>query len=150
MSVNKVILVGHLGADPETRTTGGGTVVANLRLATSERVKQGDQWADHTEWHRVVAFGRTAENVARYLKKGRQIYVEGKIRTKKYTDKEGQEKYSTEIIADQIHFLGSGPGREGGGGGGREGGGGGGGGQTPDHGNYGGGGGGGGDEDIPF
>ena len=148
MSVNKVILVGHLGADPETRTAGTGTVVANLRLATSERIKQGEEWADHTEWHRVVCFGRTAENVSRYLKKGRQIYVEGRIRTKKYTDKEGHETYSTEILADQIHFLGGG--REGGGGGGgggpREGGGG--GSRTPDQGSYGGSSGG--DEDIPF
>jgi single-strand DNA-binding protein len=81
MSVNKVILVGHLGADPETRTTGGGTVVANLRLATSERMKKGDEWQDHTEWHRVVCFGRNAENASKYLKKGRQIYVEGRLRT---------------------------------------------------------------------
>ncbi len=151
MSVNKVILVGHLGADPETRTAGTGTVVANLRLATSERVKQGDEWSDHTEWHRIVCFGRTAENVSRYLKKGRQIYVEGRIRTKKWTDKEGHDKYTTEILADQIHFLGGG-GREGGGSSGpREGGSSsGGGGHTPDQGSYGGGGSSGGDEDIPF
>jgi single-strand DNA-binding protein len=149
MSVNKVILVGHLGADPETRTAGTGTVVANLRLATSERVKQGDEWTDHTEWHRVVCFGRTAENVSRYLKKGRQIYVEGRIRTRKWTDKEGQERYSTEIVGDQIHFLGGGRGEGGGGGGGsRDGGGGGGSSHTPDQGSYGGSGGG--DEDIPF
>ena len=116
MSVNKVILVGNLGADPESRTTGGGTVVATIRLATSERKKdEGGQWTDHTEWHRVVAFGKVAENVAKYLKKGRQIYVEGRIRTRKWQDKEGQEKYTTEILADTVQFLGGG--REGDGGG---------------------------------
>jgi single-strand DNA-binding protein len=126
MSVNKVILVGHLGADPETRTTGGGTVVANLRLATSERMKKGDEWQDHTEWHRVVCFGRNAENASKYLKKGRQIYVEGRLRTNKWTDKEGHERYTTEVIADQVTFLGQGGGsrdtREGAGNGGGSGG----------------------------
>ncbi len=147
MSVNKVILVGNLGADPETRTTGGGTTVANLRLATTERIKKDDQWQDHTEWHRVVCFGRTAENVARYLKKGRQVYIEGRIRTNKWTDKEGHERYTTEVIADQVHFLGGGAGgreaREGAGG---NGGGSayGAGGSTPEGGGHGG------DEDIPF
>lgn len=147
MSVNKVILVGHLGADPETRTTGGGTTVANLRLATSERVKKDDQWQDHTEWHRVVCFGRTAENVSRFLKKGRQVYIEGRLRTNKWTDKEGHERYTTEVIADQVHFLGQGGGaresREGAGNGGGS-----------AYGSTGGGpdqsGGAGGDEDIPF
>lgn len=146
MSVNKVILVGHLGADPETRTTGTGTTVANLRLATSERVKKDDQWQDHTEWHRVVCFGRTAENVTKYLKKGRQVYVEGRIRTNKWTDKEGHERYTTEVIADQIHFLGQGGGgreaREGAGNGGGSGYGSTGGGPDP--------GGAASDEDIPF
>jgi len=178
MTVNKVILVGNLGADPETRSTAGGTVVANLRLATTERQKDRDgNWADHTEWHAVVCFGRTAENAAKFLSKGRQIYVEGKIRTRKWQDKEGKDRWSTEIVADQIHFLGGGNreggggAREGGGGGGGRGGdyggGGGGGGRGGDFGGGGGGGGGyggggasgggysggggdGGDEDIPF
>lgn len=107
-SVNKAILVGNLGADPETRTTGSGMVVATLRVATNERVKDGDDWADHTEWHRVVCFGKVAENASRYLTKGRQIYVEGKIRTRKWTDKDGNDKYTTEILADNVTFLSGG------------------------------------------
>ena len=111
-SVNKVILVGNLGADPETRTTGGGTVVATLRLATTERQKDREtgNWTDHTEWHRVVCFGKVAENVSRFLKKGRQIYIEGKIRTRKWQDKDGQDRWSTEVIADTVQFLGGGGG----------------------------------------
>jgi single-strand DNA-binding protein len=129
MSVNKVILVGNLGGDPESRTTGGGTVVTTIRLATSERRKDdAGQWTDHTEWHRVVAFGKVAENVAKYLKKGRQIYVEGKIRTRKWQDKDGQDRYTTEVLADTVQFLGGRDGEGGGGGGGDYGGGGGGGG----------------------
>lgn len=150
MSVNKVILVGNLGADPESKTTGGGMAVATIRLATSERRKDDSgQWTDHTEWHRVVSFGKVAENVTRYLKKGRQIYVEGKIRTRKWQDKEGQERYTTEILADSVQFL-SGA-REGEGGGRSEGGDyGGGGGGGAASGGGGGAGGGGGDDDIPF
>lgn len=107
MSVNKVILVGHLGADPETRTTGSGMTVASLRLATTERRKDDSgAWSDHTEWHRVSCFGKQAENVGRYLKKGRQLYVEGKLRTRKWTDRDGVEKYSTEIVADSVVFIG--------------------------------------------
>ena len=161
IGVNKVILIGNLGADPESRTTQSGTTVANLRVATAERRKDREgNWGDHTEWHRVVCFGRTAENVTKYLKKGRQIYVEGSIRTTKYQDKEGRDRYSTEVVANEVHFLGGGgqgqgggysgggPGGDGGGGGGEpygSGGGGGGGG-----GGYEGGGHGGGDDDIPF
>lgn len=110
--VNKVILIGNLGADPETRTTSSGTAVSNLRIATNERVRDASgNWSDHTEWHRVVCFGRTAENVSRYLRKGRQVYVEGKIRTRKWQNREGQDQYTTEILADTIRFLG---GRDGG------------------------------------
>jgi len=109
MSVNKVILVGNLGADPETREAGSGMKIANLRLATSERAKGSDgEWGDHTEWHRVVCFGKTAENVERFLAKGRQVYVEGKIRTRKWEDKSGQERWTTEIVADVVRFLGGG------------------------------------------
>lgn len=136
MSVNKVILVGNLGRDPETRTTQNGNTVANLSLATSERVKQGDEWRDHTEWHRVVVWGRTAENVARFCRKGRQVYVEGRLRTRKWTDKDGVEKYTTEIVGDRVHFLG-GKDDDGGSGGG---------GGTNDGGGYDGGP----DDDIPF
>jgi single-strand DNA-binding protein len=115
--VNKVILLGNLGQDPELRNTQGGTAVCNLNIATSERTRDKDgNWSDHTEWHRVVAFGRTAENVAQYCKKGRQLFVEGRLRTRKWQDKSGQDKYSTEIVADSVQFLAGG--REGGGGGG--------------------------------
>lgn len=133
--VNKAILIGNLGQDPELRNTAGGTAVCTLRLATTERRKGADgNWSDHTEWHTVVAFGRTAENVAKFCKKGKQVFVEGRIQTRKWQDKSGQDRYSTEIVSDNIRFLGGG-----GGGGGGEGGGYGGGG-----GGYGGGGGGGG------
>lgn len=111
MSVNKVILVGNAGADPEVRTTGSGVVICSLRLATNERRKDdAGNWVDHTEWHRVTAFGTTAENLGRYVRKGRQVYVEGKIRTRKYQDKDGVDRYATEIIADQVVFLGAPPG----------------------------------------
>ena len=114
MTVNKVILIGNLGADPETRTAASGTVVSKLRLATTERVKDRDgNWNDHTEWHRVTCFGRTAENVAKFLSKGRQVYVEGRLRTEKWQDRDGNDRWTTEVIANQIRFLG---GREGGGG----------------------------------
>lgn len=114
--INKVTLVGNLGADPETRTANSGNMVANLRVATTSREKDRDgNWSDATEWHRVVCFGRLAENCAKYLAKGRQVYVEGKIRTNKWKDHEGKNRYTTEIIAQEVKFLG-------GGGGGREGG----------------------------
>ena len=110
MTVNKVILIGNLGKDPETRTTTSGGMVATLRLATSERRKIDGEWGDHTEWHSVACFGKTAENVARFLSKGRQIYVEGRLQTRKWTDKEGRDRWSTEVIANQISFLGGGGG----------------------------------------
>lgn len=111
-AVNKVILVGNLGQDPETRTAGSGSTVATLSVATNERRKDGDNWVDHTEWHRVVCFGTLAENVARFCRKGRQVYVEGKLRTRKWQDKDGNDKYTTEILADNVVFLGSGDGRD--------------------------------------
>jgi|TARA_B100001094_G_C18117053_1_gene764636 single-strand DNA-binding protein len=107
MSVNKAILVGRLGVDPELRTTGSGTHVVNIRMATTDRRKEGDEWVDHTEWHNVTVWGRTAENVAKFCSKGKEIYVEGKIQTRKYQDKSGVDRYSTEIVADNIRFLGS-------------------------------------------
>ncbi|WP_213780334.1 single-stranded DNA-binding protein [Caballeronia sp. dw_276] len=122
-SVNKVILVGNLGADPETRYLPSGDAVANVRLATTDRFKDkasGDM-KEMTEWHRVTFFGRLAEIVNEYLKKGSSIYVEGRIRTRKYTDQAGVEKYATEIVAEQMQMLG-GRGGAGGGGGGDEGG----------------------------
>ncbi len=130
MTVNKAILIGNLGQDPELRTTGGGTPVCTLRLATTDRRKdQSGNWTDQTEWHSVVLWGRDAENASRYLKKGRQVFIEGRIQTRKWQDKDGNDRYSTEIVANQMRFLGGGGGGEGGGRGGpagRKGGGGGG------------------------
>ena len=115
--INKVILIGNLGADPETRAIPSGTTVANLRIATSEswRDKQSGEQQERTEWHRVAMFGRLAEIAAEYLKKGSQVYIEGSLRTRKWTDKQGNERYSTEIIGNELQMLG---GRGGGGGGG--------------------------------
>ncbi len=113
--INKVILVGNLGADPETRAMPSGSTVANLRIATSEswRDKQTGEQQERTEWHRVALFGRLAEVAAEYLKKGSQVYIEGSLRTRKWTDKQGQERYSTEVIGNDMQMLG---GRAGGGG----------------------------------
>lgn len=109
--INRVTLIGNLGRDPETRSTAGGGTVCTLAVATSERVKdQSGNWTDHTEWHRVTCFGTTAENAAKFLTKGRQVYVEGKLRTSKYQAKDGTEKSSTEIVADVLKFLGGQPG----------------------------------------
>ena len=122
--INKVILVGNLGADPETRAMPSGTTVANLRIATSEswRDKQSGEQQERTEWHRVVLFGRLGEIAAEYLKKGSQVYIEGSLRTRKWQDKQGQERYSTEIVGNDMQMLG-GRGAGGGGGGGSGGGG---------------------------
>lgn len=107
MTVNKAILVGNLGADPEIRATGSGTPVADLRIATSDRRKNREgEWTDHTEWHRVVVFGKQAENVGRYCRKGKQLFIEGRIQTRKWQDKEGRDRYNTEIVADTVRFLG--------------------------------------------
>ncbi|WP_244814487.1 single-stranded DNA-binding protein [Caballeronia sp. Lep1P3] len=107
-SVNKVILVGNLGADPETRYLPSGDAVANIRLATTDRYKDkaSGEMKELTEWHRVAFFGRLAEIVNEYLKKGSSVYIEGRIRTRKWTDQAGQERYSTEIVADQMQMLG--------------------------------------------
>ncbi len=104
--VNKVILVGNLGRDPEPRTSQSGTTIANLSIATTTRRKQGEEWVDQTEWHRVVCFGRTADNVVRFLSKGRQVYIEGRLQTRKWTDQSGADRYTTEVVADTIQFLG--------------------------------------------
>jgi single-strand DNA-binding protein len=118
-SVNKVILLGNLGRDPETRYTTGGDAVTNLRIATTEQWKdKSGEKQERTEWHTVVLFGRQAEIAGEYLKKGRSVYIEGRLQTRKYTDKEGVEKYSTEIVADRMQLLGSGRDSGGGGGGG--------------------------------
>ncbi|MCB2227418.1 MAG: single-stranded DNA-binding protein [Desulfarculaceae bacterium] len=151
--INKVILIGNLGADPELKYTATGTPVCTFRLATSESFKdrEGNQ-QERTEWHRIVAWAKLGEIAAQYLSKGRQVYIEGSIRTRSWEDQSGERKYMTEIVARDIQFLGGGGQGGGQGGGGNYGGGGG--------GSYGGGGGGGGgndfggppppDDDIPF
>ena len=113
--VNKVILIGNLGADPETRAMPSGASVANLRIATTENWKDrtSGENQERTEWHRVALFGKLAEIASEYLRKGSQVYIEGKIRTRKWQDKEGKDRYTTEVIADQMQMLG---GRGGGGG----------------------------------
>jgi single-strand DNA-binding protein len=120
--INKVIIVGNLGADPETRYTGSGTAITSIRIATSEQWtdKQSGEKQERTEWHRVKLFGRLAEIAGEYLKKGRQVYIEGSLRTDKYTDKDGVERFSTDIIAAEMQMLGgnAGEGGTGGGGGG--------------------------------
>ena len=110
-SVNKVILIGNLGKDPETRYLPSGDAVTNIAIATSEKWKdKSGEMQEHTEWHRVAFFGKTAEIAGEYLKKGSPVYVEGRIRTRKWQDKEGQDRYSTEIVADTMQMLGSRPG----------------------------------------
>ena len=108
MSVNKVILVGNLGRDPELRKTQSGQPVATFTLATNERWtgKDGER-QERTEWHRIVAWGRQAEICDEYLSKGRQVYIEGRIQTREWEDKEGQKRYTTEIVAQTVQFLGS-------------------------------------------
>jgi single-strand DNA-binding protein len=106
-SVNKVILLGNLGRDPETRYTTGGDAVTNLSIATSEQWKdKNGEKQERTEWHRVVLFGRQAEIAGEYLKKGRSVYIEGRLQTRKYTDKDGVEKYSTEVVGDRMQLIG--------------------------------------------
>ena len=106
--VNKVIIIGNLGADPETRAMPSGTTVANLRVATSEswRDKQTGEQQERTEWHRVALFGRLAEVAGEYLRKGSQVYIEGSLRTRKWQDKQGNERYSTEIVGNDLQMLG--------------------------------------------
>jgi len=120
-SVNKVILIGNLGRDPETRYMPDGGAVTNVSIATTEswKDKNGEK-QEKTEWHRVAFFGKLAEIAGEYLKKGSQVYVEGRLQTRKWQDKDGQDKYTTEIVADRMQMLGS---RQGMGGGEREGGG---------------------------
>jgi single-strand DNA-binding protein len=148
--VNKVILVGRLGADPDMRYTPSGQGVCEMRLATSESWNdKNGQRQERTEWHRIVVWGKRAEICSKYLAKGRQVYIEGRIQTRSYDDKDGNKRYITEIIANDVQFLGGG-GREGGGRAERDDG------PPPmadaDFAGFGGGGGGGGgpDDDIPF
>jgi single-strand DNA-binding protein len=106
--INKVILIGHLGADPETRAMPSGMTVANMRLATTEswKDKQTGEQQERTEWHNVALFGRLGEIAAEYLRKGSQVYIEGRLRTRKWQDKEGRDRYTTEIVANEMQMLG--------------------------------------------
>jgi single-strand DNA-binding protein len=118
--INKVILIGHLGADPETRAMPSGMQVANLRLATTEswKDKTSGEQQERTEWHNVALFGRLGEIAAEYLRKGSQVYIEGRLRTRKWQDKEGRDRYTTEIVGNEMQMLGGRGGGAGGGGGG--------------------------------
>ena len=111
-SLNKVIVLGNLGRDPELRHTPSGRAVCKLSVATTEtwNDQQSGERQERTEWHRIVVWGRQAENCAQYLKKGRQVFVEGKLQTRKWQDKEGQDRWSTEIQADRVQFIGGGGG----------------------------------------
>ena len=115
--INKVILVGNLGNDPDVRYTAGGAAIANVSIATTEgwKDRESGEMQEKTEWHKVVFFGKLAEIVAEYVKKGSQIYIEGRLQTRKWQDKEGNERYTTEIVANEMQMLG---GRSSGGGGG--------------------------------
>ncbi len=111
MSVNKVILVGRLGQNPEVRYTPSGAAVANFSIATNEAwTDKSGQKQERTEWHRIVVWGKQAENCAQYLSKGRQAYIEGRLQTRQWQDKEGQTKYTTEVMAQTVQFLGQGTG----------------------------------------
>ncbi len=118
--INKVILIGNLGADPETRSMPSGMTVANIRVATSEswKDKQSGEQKERTEWHNVAMFGRLGEIAGEYLRKGSQVYIEGSLRTRKWQDKEGRDRYTTEVIADEMQMLGGRGGAGGGAGGG--------------------------------
>ncbi len=105
--VNKVILVGRLGADPEVRYTPGGAAVANFRMATSENWTKDGEKQERTEWHRIVAFGKLGEICGEYLVKGKQVYIEGRIQTRSWEDKDGNKRWTTEIVASNMQMLGS-------------------------------------------
>ena len=105
--VNKVILVGRLGADPEVRYTPGGAAVANFRMATSENWTKDGEKQERTEWHRIVAFGKLGEICGEYLAKGKQVYIEGRIQTRSWEDKDGNKRWTTEIVANNMQMLGS-------------------------------------------
>jgi len=111
--VNKVILIGNLGADPEVRYTQNGTAVANFRLATTETWKKEGEREEQTEWHRVVTFGRLAEICGEYLSKGSKVYIEGRIQTRKWEDRDGNPRYTTEIVAREMKMLSPKGGEEG-------------------------------------
>ena len=102
--LNKVMLIGNLGQDPEVRFTAGGLAICNFSIAINERKKDGEEWVEHVEWVRIACFGKTAENVGKYMEKGKSVHVEGKIQTRSY-EKDGEKKWSTEVIASNVLFL---------------------------------------------
>lgn len=108
--VNKVIIIGNLGKDPEVRYTQGGTAVCQLSVATTRTYLKQEQKVEETEWHRVVVWGKTAEHCGQYLTKGRTVYVEGRLQTRSWDDKDGNKRYSTEVVAETVQFLGGKPG----------------------------------------
>lgn len=116
-SLNKVMLIGNLGKDPEVRYTGSGQAVASFSLATSERFKnkQSGEWEEKTEWHRITLWGKQAEVAGEYLSKGKTVFIEGRLQTRKWTDRDGNEKYTTEVVGERMQMLGA----KGDGGGGR-------------------------------
>jgi single-strand DNA-binding protein len=103
--MNRVIITGNLGSDPTLRATSSGLAVANISVATNERVKQDGEWVDHTEWHNIVVFGGQADSCGKFLAKGSKVAVEGKLRTRAFTDRNGNERKSTEIVADRVEFM---------------------------------------------
>lgn len=104
--MSKMTIIGNLGADPEVRYSQSGTAMCNLRAAVTERRKEGENFVDHTEWFTLICFGKTAENAQRFLKKGRQVYAEGRFQARKWTDKENQIRTSLEVVCDKLVFLG--------------------------------------------
>ena len=105
--INRITLLGRLGADPESRSAQSGAAVCNMRIATNHRTKTADgQWEEATEWHRVVCFGRVAESCQLYLAKGRQVYIEGRIQTRKWQGKDGEDRYTVEVLANEVKFIG--------------------------------------------
>jgi single-strand DNA-binding protein len=104
--LNKVMLIGNLGKDPEARNTNSGTAVTNFSVATTERMKGRDgKWTEHTEWHTVVLFGIIAESAGKYLHKGSKVYIEGRLRTRKWQDKSGQDRWTTEVVGERVSYL---------------------------------------------
>ena len=112
--LNEVKLIGNLGADPEHKVIGNGTSVCDLRVATTRRFKQGDEWTDETEWHRITVWGAQADSCNQYLRKGSKVHVSGRIKTEQWEDKEGNKRYTTKIIAHRVIFLDSKADRQGG------------------------------------
>ena len=111
MSFHKTVIMGNLGADPELKTAASGTVIASFKVAVNDRVKEKGEWVDHTEWYKCVCFGKTAENLGKFKKKGDPILVEGKLKTRSW-EKDGVKQYMTELLADQVVYVGGGAKRE--------------------------------------